>query len=267
MLQLCIINFDKKQKNKIMSVKLNNKVAVITGGNSGIGLATAKLFAAQGAKVAITGRNQTTIDFAVASIGNGAIGVTSDVSDLKNIDRQFAAINEKYGKIDVLVVNAGVFLASPIQDFTEEMFDQTSNINFKGVFFTVQRALPYLNDGASIILTSTALNEKGMGIAAAYAASKAAVRSLARSFSEALLDRKIRVNVLSPGPIDTPIFGRSGGTKEEVDGTKAYFASHTPVKRLGTVSEMAEGFLYLASDDSRFMVGGELLLDGGVRTL
>jgi NAD(P)-dependent dehydrogenase (short-subunit alcohol dehydrogenase family) len=247
--------------------KLDNKVAVVTGGNSGIGLATAKLFAQQGAKVAITGRNQTTVDSAIVQIGNGALGLVSDVSDLKNIDGQFKTIEKTFGKIDVLVVNAGVFIAAPLTDYTEDMFDQTSDINFKGVFFTVQRALPYLNDGASIILTSSAVNTKGIASLGAYSATKAAVRSLARSFSADLADRQIRVNVLSPGPVDTPIFGRGGGSKEEVDGTKAHFALATTVKRLGNSEEIAEGFLYLASDASKFMVGGELLLDGGVKTM
>lgn len=246
---------------------LENKVAVITGGNSGIGLATAKLFAKNGAKVAITGRNQTTINTAIAEIGNGAFGIESDVSNINTIENAYKKINEQLGKIDVLVVNAGVFLAAPLADFTEEQFDTTSAINFKGAFFSVQRALPFLNDGASIILTSTTLNEKGFGIAAAYSASKAAVRSLARSFSAELLDRNIRVNVLSPGPIDTPIFARGGGSKEEVEGTKAHFASINPSKRLGTVEEIAQGFLYLASDASKYMVGAELVLDGGVKGL
>ena len=247
--------------------KLENKVAVVTGGNSGIGLAAAKLFAAQGAKVTITGRNQQTLDAAVIEIGNGSIGIASDVSVLNNIDEQYKKVVAAFGKIDVLVVNAGVFIPGPLADYTEEMFDQQSGINFKGVFFSVQRALPYLNDGASVILTSTALVTKGLGIAAAYSASKAAVSSLAKSFSAELLDRKIRVNVLSPGAIDTPIFERGGATKEEADGSKAYFASTIPVKRLGNVEEIAEGFLYLASDDSKYMLGGELLLDGGFSTL
>lgn len=247
--------------------KLENKVAVITGGNSGIGLSTAILFAEQGAKVAVTGRNQSSLESAVTLIGNDAIGIVSDVSDLKNIDKAYEQINDKLGKIDVLIVNAGIFLAAPLADFTEEQFDQTSDINFKGVFFSVQRALPYLNDGASIVLTSTALNEKGLGIAAAYSASKAAVRSLARSFSAELLDRNIRVNILSPGPIDTPIFARGGGSAEEVDGTKGYFANINPSKRLGTSKEIAEGFLYLASDASKYMLGAELVLDGGVKGL
>lgn len=247
--------------------KLNNKVAVITGGNSGIGLATAKLYAQQGAKVAITGRNKETIDKAVFEIGQGSIGLTSDVSDLKAIDNTYKTISDTFGKIDVLVVNAGVFIAAPITEYTEEMFDQTSDINFKGVFFGIQKALPYLNDGASVIITASTVAHKGFVTTAAYSATKAAVRSLARTLSAELLDRNIRVNVLSPGPIDTPIFGRSGASDAETNEKKEYLASTIPAKRLGTSEEMAEGFLYLASDDSKFMIGGELLLDGGAATL
>jgi len=247
--------------------KLENKVAVITGGNSGIGLSTAVLFAEQGAKVAITGRNQESINSAVEVIGSEAIGIVADVADIKNIDAAYKEVESKLGKIDVLIVNAGILEAAPLADFTEEQFDRVSDINFKGAFFSVQKALPYLNDGASIVLTSTALNEKGLGIAAAYSASKAAVRSLARSFSAELLDRKIRVNILSPGPIDTPIFSRGGGSKEEVDGTKGYFASINPSKRLGTSQEIAEGFLYLASDASKYTLGAELVIDGGVKAI
>ncbi|MEX8547829.1 MAG: SDR family oxidoreductase [Mucilaginibacter sp.] len=247
--------------------KLENKVAVITGGNSGIGLATAVLFAQQGAKVAITGRNQATLKSAAETIGQGAIGIVSDVSDLNSITAVFEEISAKLGKIDVLVVNAGVSSAAPLADFTEEQFDNISDINFKGVFFTVQRALPYLNDGASIVLTSSAMNEVGYGTYAAYSATKAAVRSLARSFSQELLERQIRVNVLSPGAIDTPFLGRNGGSKEEIEGVKGYIASTIPLKRLGTSEEIAEGFLYLASDASKYMVGSELVLDGGVKTL
>ena len=247
--------------------KLTNKVAVVTGGNSGIGLATAKLFAAQGAKVAITGRNKASIDAAVTAVGNDAIGIVSDVAELKNIDAQYTQIADKLGKIDVLVVNAGIYVAGPTADFTEDMFDQVSDVNFKGAFFSIQRALPFLNDGASIIITGSAAGVKGFATLAAYSATKAAVRSLARSFSAELVDRRIRVNVLSPGPIDTPIFDRNGHTAEEVSGMKGMFTSMVPAKRLGTAEEIAEGFLYLASDDSKFFVGGELVLDGGVSTL
>lgn len=247
--------------------KLQNKVTVVTGGNSGIGLATAKLFAEEGAKVAITGRNKTTIDEAVFEIGNASIGFVSDVSDINNIDRTYKTVNDTFGKIDVLVVNAGVFIAAPLAEYTEEMFDQTSDINFKGVFFSIQKALPYLNDGSSVIITASTVAHKGFATTAAYSASKAAVRSLARTLSAELLDRNIRVNVLSPGPIDTPIFSRSGVSEEEANGTKNHFASGIPAKRLGSSEEMAAGFLYLASDDSKFMIGGELLLDGGAATL
>lgn len=247
--------------------KLENKVAVVTGGNSGIGLATAQLFAQQGAHVTITGRNQKTLDSAVNQIGGGAVGLASNTADLAQIVSLYQHVDQTFGKIDILVINAGVYVTGPLSEYTEDMFDQTSDINFKGVFFSVQKALPYLNDGASIILTGSTVSDKGLATIAAYAATKAAVRSLARSFSAELLDRNIRVNVLSPGPVDTPVFERGGATQEEVAGAKAYMAQATPVKRMGTAEEMAQGFLYLASDDSKFMVGGELLLDGGLRTL
>ena len=250
-----------------MSNKLTNKVAVITGGNSGMGLATAKLFAAEGATVAITGRNETTIKKAVLDIGHNAIGVKADVLDLKSIDAAYKEINAKHGKFDVLIVNAGVFKGLPLADFTEELFDELVDINFKGAFFSVQKALPYLNDGASVVITSSVVNETGMATASAYSATKAAVRSLARSFSSDLLERKIRVNILSPGPIETPIFDRLGMPQENVDGMKEYMASGVPLKRLGTADEMAAGFLYLASSDSSYMLGGEIVLDGGMGQL
>jgi len=243
--------------------KLENKVAVVTGGNSGIGLAAAKLYAQQGAKVAITGRNKTTLDSAVTEIGEGAIGFISDVSDVSSIAPAYEKVAEAFGKIDVLVVNAGVFAGAPFADFTEDLFDQLSDINFKGAFFSVQKALPYLNDGASVIITSSAVSNKALGDAAVYAATKAATTSLARGLSQSLLDRKIRVNVLSPGPIETPIFSRIGLTEEQTEGMKAAMSDLTPIKRLGNVEEIAEGYLYLASDDSKYMVGGDLVLDGG----
>ena len=243
--------------------KLENKVAVVTGGNSGIGLAAAKLFAQNGAKVAITGRNKKTLDTAAVLVGDDTLAIVSDVAKIGELDAQYKQVADTFGKIDVLVVNAGVFIGSPLEDFTEEMFDTTSDINFKGAFFSVQKALPYLNDGASVIITSSAVSDKAMATAAVYAATKAATTSLARGLSASLLDRKIRVNVLSPGPVETPIFGRNGLSAEEIDGMKTYMADITPVKRLGNVEEIAEGFLYLASDDSKFMVGGDLVLDGG----
>ena len=247
--------------------KLENKVAVVTGGNSGIGLATAKLFAQQGAKVAITGRNQDTIDSAVAAIGKDAIGITNNVADVNSLNGLYQNISSTLGKIDVLVVNAGVYIAAPLTAYTEEQFDQTSDINFKGAFFSIQKALPYLNDGASVIITGSGVDVKGLATAQAYSATKAAVRSLARGFSAELLDRRIRVNILSPGPIETPIIGRGGATPEQIAGMKDYMTTITPAKRLGTAEEIAEGFLYLASDDSKFMIGAELVLDGGFSQL
>lgn len=243
--------------------KLENKIAVVTGGNSGIGLAAAKLYAQHGAKVGITGRNKTTIDTAVNEIGEGAVGVVADVANISSIAPAYEQITNQFGKIDVLVVNAGVYAGLPLADFTEELFDQVSDINFKGAFFSVQKALPYLNDGASVIITSSAVSNKAFGDAAVYAATKAATTSLARGLSQSLLDRNIRVNVLSPGPIETPIFGRGGLSAAEVDGMKDYMTSIVPAKRLGNVEEIAEGYLYLASDDSKYMIGGDLVLDGG----
>ena len=247
--------------------RLSGKVAVITGGNSGMGLATAKLFATEGAKVAVTGRNESTLATAATAIGQDAIAIKADVLDLKSIDTAYQQAFDKFGKFDVLVVNAGVFKGVPLADFTEELFDEIVDINYKGAFFSVQKALPFLNDGASVVITSSVVNVTGMATASAYASTKAAVRSLARGFSTDLLDRKIRVNILSPGPIETPIFDRLGMPQESVDGMKEYMASGVPLKRLGTVDEMANGFLFLASDESSYMVGGEIVLDGGMGQL
>jgi NAD(P)-dependent dehydrogenase (short-subunit alcohol dehydrogenase family) len=250
-----------------MSLKLNNKVAVVTGGNSGIGLATAKLFAQEGAKVTITGRNAETIETAVAEIGHNAIGVVSDVSDINSLEPVFQKVSTTFGKIDVLIVNAGIVYLSPLADVTEEMFDQVSNINYKGVFFTVQKALPYLNDGASIVITSSTVANKGIAGGSVYLSTKAAERALVRAFAAELVGKGIRVNALSPGSIGTPIFKKAGFAQEAEDAMNTYFAEATPMKRAGTVEEMAKGFLFLASDDSSYMTGGDLLLDGGFRDL
>jgi NAD(P)-dependent dehydrogenase (short-subunit alcohol dehydrogenase family) len=245
--------------------KLVNKVAVVTGGNSGIGLATATLFAQQGAKVAITGRNQKTLESAINQIGNGAIGINSDVSGVDSISTAYQQTAEAFGKIDVLVVNAGIYIPGILADFTEEQFDKTSDINFKGVFFSIQKALPYLNDGASVVITSSSLGTMGIAGVSAYSATKAAVISLAKSFSSELADRAIRVNILSPGPVETPIMTRDGAIAEQFEQAKNYLSAKTVAGRMGTSAEIAEGFLFLASDDSKYMIGSELLLDGGMR--
>ncbi|MBS1663425.1 MAG: SDR family oxidoreductase [Bacteroidetes bacterium] len=250
-----------------MSLKLNNKVAVVTGGNSGIGLGVAKLFAAEGAKVTITGRNESTIKTAVKAIGHDALGLVSNVADVESISPVFERVNDTFGKIDILVVNAGIVMMAPLEQFTEAMFDQVTDINYKGVFFTVQKALPYLNDGASIVVTSSTVADKGLAGAAAYIATKAAERALVRVFAAELAPRKIRVNALSPGSIATPIFEKAGYSKEHADGMADFFANSVALKRGGTVDEMAKGFLFLASEDSSYMTGGDLVLDGGWRDL
>ncbi len=250
-----------------MSGRLENKVAVITGGNSGIGLATAQLFAEQGAKVAITGRRSDVVNRATTAIGHGAIGIVGDVAKLTDLEKTFSTVHEKFGKIDVLIVNAAIYALAPLASFTEEMFDRLTDINFKGAFFTVQKALPYLRDGASIVLTSSVVAEKGVPNHSIYSATKAAVRSLARSLSAELLDRKIRVNVLTPGPVDTPVFESIAPTPEAVEATKAAMSQFAPVKRIASAGELAEAALFLASDASAFMLGSELLIDGGIKSL
>jgi NAD(P)-dependent dehydrogenase (short-subunit alcohol dehydrogenase family) len=250
-----------------MEKKLSNKVAVITGGSAGIGLATAKLFAAEGAKVVITGRKLDALNNAAKEIGHGAIAVQADSSNLLDLERLYKTVNEKFGKIDVLIANAAVYILSPLANFTEEQFDKQSNINFKGTFFTIQKALNYLNDEASIILLSSIANTKAMPGHSSYSATKAAIRSMGRSFAVELLPRKIRVNVMTPGPIDTDVLDQVTSTKEEASSMKAGMAQFTPVKRLGKPEEIAAGLLYLASDDSKFMLGAELILDGGIMSL
>jgi NAD(P)-dependent dehydrogenase (short-subunit alcohol dehydrogenase family) len=250
-----------------MSRKLTKKVAVITGGTSGIGFSIAKRFVSEGAAVVITGRNESTVDKAVTDLGGETIGVTGDVSNLAHLDRLFQEVGERFGKIDILIVNAGVYLLAPAAAFTEAQFEKLTDINFKGAFFTVQKAIPLLSEGSSVVLLSSTVSQKGAPNHSVYAASKAAVRSLARSFSAELVDRKIRVNTLSPGPIDTPVFATVTNTSEEADAMKAFMGSVTPVKRLGNSDEVAAAALYLASDDSSFMLGAEVLVDGGIRDL
>jgi NAD(P)-dependent dehydrogenase (short-subunit alcohol dehydrogenase family) len=243
--------------------KLDGKVAVVTGGNSGIGLATAKRFAAEGAKVVITGRRQAELDKAVAEVGHGAIGVQGDVAKLADLDRLYDTVKEKHGRVDVLFANAGGGKFAPLGSITEEHFDQEFNINVKGLLFTVQKALPLFTDGGSIILNASIVSIKGMAAFSVYSATKAAVRSFARTWTNDLKERKIRVNALSPGPIDTPIFDGLAPTKEGVDKIKDGFISTIPLGRMGTPDEIAKVAVFLASDDSSFVTGIELFVDGG----
>jgi NAD(P)-dependent dehydrogenase (short-subunit alcohol dehydrogenase family) len=250
-----------------MSGKLQGKTAVVTGGSSGIGLGIARRFAAEGARVVITGRNQATIDGALKEIGPNGIGIRGDVSKLDDLTNIYKTVEQQLGKIDTLVVNAGVYVVGPLPVFTEEQFDKVSDINFKGAFFSVQKALSVLRDGASVILISSTVNQKGVPNHAAYSATKAAVRSLARSFSVELLGRRIRVNTLSPGPIDTPVFDTVAVNAEEAKAMLAAMGNFTPLKRVGTTGEIAGAAVYMASDESAFMLGAEVLLDGGLREL
>src|SRR5271156_2735525 len=197
--------------------RFEGKVAVVTGGNSGIGLATARLFREQGAKVAISGRDQKTLDESIKIIGGETLAVKADVSKLADIDKFYAQVVAKFGKIDALFANAGIAKFAPVGDSTEQLFDETFDINVKGLFFTVQRALPHLNDNAGIVLNSSVVNDKGNPATSIYSASKAAVRSLARTFAAELVDRGIRVNVVSPGPIYTPILEKGGMSQAAID--------------------------------------------------
>ncbi len=250
-------------------MKLQGKVAVITGGNSGIGLATAKKFRESGASLVIFGRDRRTLESSAAVLGGEALAVPGDVRNIADLDRLFAQTVTRFGKIDVLVANAGVAKFAPIDRLPEELFDEISDINFKGAFFTVQRALPHLRDGASVILVGAAdADKQGRALTSIYTAAKSAVRALARSLSVELLPRRIRVNVLSPGMTDTPIITREGGppgaTPDEI---AAAITRMIPLRRRGTPEEMANAVLFLACDDSAYCVGSELVVDGGLTQL
>ena len=247
-----------------MSKKLEGKVAVITGGNSGMGLATAQRFVAEGAHVVITGRRQKELDDAVKLIGKNVTAVRGDVANLADLDRLYQVVKEKHGHVDIVFANAGMGEFAPFGQITEAHFDKLFNINVKGVLFTVQKALPLFRDGGSIILNASIVSSKGMEAFSVYSATKAAVRSFARTWTVDLKQRKIRVNTLSPGPIDTPIFDGLGETKAEVDQVKAGLAAAVPLGRMGTSDEIAKVALFLASDDSSFVTGIELFVDGGM---
>jgi len=247
-----------------MGKRFEGKTAVITGGNSGIGLATAKLFKQEGANVAISGRDQKTLDDAVRAIGKDTLAVKADVSKLADLDRLYSQVSAKFGKIDALFANAGIAKFSPASDSSEQLFDDIFDINVKGLYFTVQKAIPYLNDNAGIVLNSSVVNSRGMVGASVYSASKAAVRSLARTFAAELVDRGIRVNVVSPGPITTPILGRSGLAQEAIDAFADNVGTRVPMKRFGTSEEVGHAALFLASSEASYITGVDLNVDGGM---
>lgn len=248
-------------------MKLNGKTAVVTGGNSGLGKAIAQAFADEGARVVIFGRNPETLAEAQAAIGPETLAVQGDIAVLADIDRLYETATTQVGKIDIVVACAGNSELALLEDSDEAFFDKLSDINFKGVYFTVQKAVPHLNDGASIILISSIANANGGAKFSVYAATKAAVRSLARSFSAELLPRGIRVNTLSPGPIATPIFGRMNLSEEEQEGFINYVTAHHPMGRFGEPEEVGRVAVFLASDDSSYMAGAELVVDGGMSQL
>ena len=246
-----------------MSGKLEGKVAVVTGGNSGIGLATAKRFVAEGAYVFITGRRQAQLDGAVREIGNNVSGVQGDVANLVDLDRLYAAVKVKKGRIDILFANAGTAELAPLGEITEEHFDKTFNTNVKGLLFTVQKALPLIPDGASIILNASIVASSGNPAFSVYSATKAAVRSFARTWILDLKERQIRVNAISPGPIDTPGLDGLAQTERVGGQLKASLVASVPLGRFGTPDEIARAVVFLASDDSSFVTGTELFVDGG----
>ena len=244
--------------------KLAGKIAVITGANSGIGLATAKRFVEEGAHVVITGRREKELKEAAAFIGRDVTTVAGDVSRLEDLHRLYAVVKEKHGQIDILFAKAGGGTVAPLATATESHFDKIFDVNVKGLFFTVQKALPLFKDGGSIILTSSNANVLGVPAFTAYAASKAAVRSFARGWTMELKDRKIRVNSMSPGPIETPALEKAGLTAEQAEQAAAQFASQVPLGRRGKPEEIAAVVVFLASDESSYITGVDLAVDGGM---
>src|SRR5271168_303278 len=241
--------------------RLEGKVAVVTGGNSGIGLAAARRLQEEGAKVAISGRSKKTLDEAVKTLGDGIVAVQSDVSKLSDVDKLYAEVSRKLGKIDVLFVNAGVAKFAPLAETSESMYDEMFDINIKGAYFTIQKALPLLNDGASIILNTSVASSTGNPGTSAYSATKAALRSIARTAAAELVGRGIRVNAVAPGPIETPIFGKTGLPKEALDDFAKEISNRVPMKRFGQPEEVAGVVACVALQDASYITGVEHNVD------
>lgn len=247
--------------------KLANKTVLITGGSSGIGLATARLFREEGARVAVTGRDPESLARAREALGSDALVLQSDAASLEGIDAALAQVQARFGKLDVLFLNAGVSVALPLEHVSEDRFDEVMDVNVKGAFFTLQKALPLLANPASVIMTTSITNRLGSPHFSVYAASKAALRSLVQSLALELVGRGVRVNAISPGPIETPIYDRVGLPAAMVQGIKGEIARKSPSGRFGTPEEVARVALFLASDDSAYLVGEEIVVDGGMSLL
>src|SRR5499427_1767330 len=243
--------------------KLDGKIGLITGGNSGIGLATAKRFVAEGAYVFVTGRREAELETAVKEIGENAAGVAGDVSNLSDLDRLFARIKEEKGRLDVLFANAGIAKYATLGQITEELYDAIFDINVKGLLFTVQRALPLMPDGSSIILNASIVASKGLSSNSVCSATKAAIRSFARTLTTDLKSRRIRVNAISPGTIDTPRLNDLLASSDAGEQRKKMISTAIPLGRLGEADEIAAAVVFLASDDASYITGTELFIDGG----
>jgi NAD(P)-dependent dehydrogenase (short-subunit alcohol dehydrogenase family) len=243
--------------------KLDGKIALVTGGNGGIGLATAKRFVAEGAHVFITGRRESELAAAVKEIGRNVTGVQGDVSDLADLDRLFAQIKREKGKLDIVFANAGIAKYAPVGAITEELYDSIFSINVKGLLFTVQKALPLMPDGAAIVLNASIVASKGLPANSIYSATKAAVRSFARTWTTDLKARRIRVNAVSPGTIDTPGLNDLLASSEAGQERIKMISNAVPLGRFGTPDEIAKAVVFLASDDSSYVTGTELFVDGG----
>lgn len=244
-------------------MKLRNKVALITGGTTGIGLATAQLFQKEGAAVAITGKNPANLAAARTALGENAVVIEADAASIADAEKVAAEIKAKFGGLDIAFLNAGIAQFAPAEMTSEAMFDGMFDINVKGLFFQFQKLIPVLKDGGAVILNSSIVNQKGFPGAAVYAATKAAVRSFARTFAAELVGRGIRVNTVSPGPITTPIYTKLGMPAEAVAGFEAQMVATNPMKRFGTPDEIATAVLFLASADSSYVTGLDVLVDGG----
>jgi NAD(P)-dependent dehydrogenase (short-subunit alcohol dehydrogenase family) len=254
-----------KAQTESITKRLDGKITVITGGNSGIGLATAQRFVDEGAYVFITGRRQSELDVAVKQIGkNNVTGVQGDVSNIADLDRLYDTVKQQKGRIDVLFANAGIIELAPLGSITESHFDKIFNINVKGLLFAVQKALPLFQDGGSIILTGSIGGSKGYEGSSVYSATKAAIRSFARTWTIDLKHRKIRVNAISPGPIDTPMTSSMVQSEELGEQLKTNLVSAVPLGRMGNPDEVAKAVSFLASDDSSYVTGTELFVDGGM---